>query len=408
MAAVAASRYGAKTLLIERYGFLGGMATLSMVSPISVFKKNGKRIIDGIPYEFVERLAEMGGALTTYPNGNIPFDPEIYKLAAQRMVLESKAELLLHTAVCDCIISDRDGTTVTYLVTESKSGRQAIEAAYVVDCTGDADIIRQAGFMTVSAENKEALQPMTLWFRLGGVDTDRLENMHMCNENTRYFNSRIKNELYRMSANKDIPNFGGPWFITTLRPGEAAANITRFAGDGVNAMSLTEAECTLREDTFKIIDILRNNFDEFKNCYLIDTGIQVGVRETRRIKGLYQMTADDILVPKSFYDTIAKGAHPIDIHQTRSNGQEVRFVNEEYNIPYRSLVPVGSSNILAAGRCISATREAFASIRVQATCMAIGQAAGLAAAICSDKKIEVAAISMEYLRSSLSRQKAII
>ena len=196
--------------------------------------------------------------------------------------------------------------------------------------------------------------------------------------------------------------------LTTLRQGEVSVNMTRYAGDGTDAISLTEAECTLREDVFRLVELLKDNFPEFKNCYILDTGTQVGIRETRRIDGLYEMTADDILKPGKFPDTIAKGAHPIDIHRANSTDQNVKFVEEAYYIPYRSLIPKESENLIVAGRCISASREAIASIRVQATCMALGQAAGTAAALCCKKNLPVYALNGSELSGILGEQGAIV
>ncbi|MGI6166671.1 MAG: FAD-dependent oxidoreductase [Eubacteriales bacterium] len=403
IAAVAAARNGAKTILIEKYGFLGGMATLSLVSPISVFNKKGKRIIAGIPLEFAEEMERLGGADTSFPSGNIHFDPEIYKLVAQRMVLGSGATLLLHSYITGC---KREGGRVTSITLENKSGRQTLEAGYFIDCTGDADLVKYAGFPFRIGDERKELQPMTLWFRLGGVDTDRLENMEMRESGRRHVNTRIREKL--LSLGGEVPKFGGPWMLTTLRRGEASVNMSRFAGDGTDVLSLTEAECRLREDVFRLVALLRENFEEFRNCYIIDTGTQVGIRETRRIDGLYEMTADDILSPKDFPDTIAKGGHPIDIHKPDSREQDLRRVDEGYNIPYRTLIPKGSENLLVAGRTISATREAIASIRVQATCMALGQAAGTATAICSKNNLPVGKINITELRETLISPGAII
>jgi hypothetical protein len=404
IAAVAAARNGARTILIERYGFLGGMATLSLVSPISVFNKKRKRIIAGIPLEFAEEMERLGGADTSFPSGNIHFDPEIYKLVAQRIVLGSGATLLLHSYITNC---GREGGRVTDITLENKSGRESIRAKYFIDCTGDADLVKYAGFpFRIGEGERRELQPMTLWFRLGGVDTDNLENMEMRETGKRHLNMRIRNKL--LSLDKDVPKFGGPWMLTTFRRGEASINMSRFAGDATDVYSLTEAECRLREDVFRLVALLKENFEEFRNCYIIDTGTQVGIRETRRIDGLYEMTADDILSPKDFPDTVAKGGHPIDIHKPDSREQDLRAVGEGYNIPYRTLVPKGSENLLVAGRSISATREAAGSIRVQATCMALGQAAGTAAAICSRENLPVAEINCAELRVALESQGAII
>ena len=409
IAAIASARNGASTILIERYGFLGGMATLSLVSPISVFNKKGKRIIGGIPLEFAERMEALGGADTSFPSGNIHFDPEIYKLAAQRMVYESGGSLILHSYISGCVL-DRDANgKITGIIIENKTGQQKIEARYFIDCTGDADVVNFAGLpYTIGDSASTELQPMTLWFRLGGVDTDHLENMEMREGGKRHSNSRIRDALIAMGNKAQVPKFGGPWMLTTFRKGEASINMSRFAGNGTDVLSLTQAECTLREDVFKLVKLLRDNFPEFKNSYLIDTGTQVGVRETRRITGLYEMTLDDIMTPKDFPDTAAKGGHPVDIHKAGGRDQDLRAVKNGYNIPYRSMIPVGSENLIVAGRPVSATREAFASIRVQATCMALGQAAGTAAALCCQKNVSVYKLDGTELNGVLREQGAIV
>ena len=409
MAAIAAARNGAKTILIERYGFLGGMATQSLVSPLSVFNKNRKRIIGGIPLEFAELMETLGGADTTYPSGNIHFDPEIYKLAAQRMVFASGGSLILHSYISGCLREGDGNGRITGIVIENKSGRQKIEARYFIDCTGDADVIKFAGLPYVMGDGEShELQPMTLWFRLGGVDTDRLENMEMRESGKRHVNSRIRDALLKLGNEAPVPQFGGPWMFTTFRKGEASVNMSRYAGNGTDVLSLTQAECTLREDVFKLVKLLREHFPEFKNAYLIDTGTQVGIRETRRITGLYEMTLDDIMAPKDFPDTVAKGGHPVDIHKAGSREQDLRAVKTGYNIPYRSMIPVGSDNLIAAGRPICAAREAFASIRVQATCMALGQAAGTAAALCHQKDIPVHKLDGAELNGILRKQGAVV
>lgn len=405
IAAIAAARNGAKTILIEHYGFLGGMATLSFVSPITTFIKNGERIIAGIPLEFVRKMEKLGGADTSFPSGRVPFDPEIYKLTAQRMTLNSGVSLLLHSYITGCEI---ENSKLTAIIVENKSGQQRIEARYFIDCTGDADVVKLAGLPYRIQEDNSGLQPMTLWFRMGGVNTDKLENMEMRYENVRSVNTRIRDILTALNSDEMVPKFGGPWMLTTLRKGEATVNMSRYAGDGTDALSLTGAECTLREDVFKLVSLLKKHLPEFENSYILDTGTQVGVRETRRIDGLYEMTVDDILKSKDFPDTVAKGGHPIDIHKADSRMQDLRTVEEGYNIPYGSLVPKGVDNLVVAGRSICATQEAFASIRVQATCMALGQAAGTAAAICCQKGLTVHTLDGSALNRILREQGAIV
>lgn len=410
IAAIAAARNGARTLLVERYGFLGGMATASFVGPISKFKVRGEFAVRGIPWEFVERMAEQNGAITDLYSGHVPFDTEIYKLVAMRMLRESGAGLLLHSYAVGVIMDESAPGQCNYVILESKSGRQAVEAKVVVDCTGDADIVAFAG-LPFERSNTEPgqVQPMTLYFRMGGVDTNQMEELVMAQDGVGHVQQL--HDLMKIAREKgELPLFGGPWIQhgSTLHPGEVSANVTRYPGNAVDAESLTEAECTTRENMFDLIAFMKKHMPALQNAHLIVSGTQVGIRESRRIIGLYRMTRDDVLEKKDFPDTVAKGAHPIDIHSSDSNKQELIWLKEPYNIPYRSLVPQGSRNVLVAGRCISASREAFASIRVQAQCMALGQAAGTAAAMAAASGQSVAELDGTLVRKRLAEQGALV
>jgi len=411
IAAIASARNGAKTMLIERYGFLGGMATAGGVGPISKFNLNGRRIVKGIPEEFINRMAGQHGAITDLPSGNVPFNTEMYKLLSINMVREAGVNILLHSLCVGCIYNQEKPGKITHILVENKSGRQAIASKYIIDCTGTGDVISQTKLPWKLRTGKDGeLQSMTLEFRLGGVDTESLQVL-MAEDKTRYFNQSLRKFLQGEVNKGNLDAFGGPWVIhsTTIREGEVGVNATRFAGNPTNALSLTEAEMHLREDVMKVIDVFKKKAPQFKNCYLIDTATQVGIRESRAIEGLYTMRQEDVVLPKNFSDTIAKGGHPIDIHLSSINsGQYVHFITHPYNIPYRSLVPKGSENVLVGGGTISASREAFATIRVQAQCMALGQAAGTAAALCAKDEIPVENLDGPELRKLLSEQGAIV
>ena len=174
-AAISAARNGAKTALVERYGFLGGNATAALVNPISKFKKNDELVIKGIPWEFVERLTEIGGAIDDYENGNVPVDAEKFKLIAQRMVLEAGVEIYFHTFLSDIIINDG---TVEGLVISNKDGLSVLKCKYAVDCTGDGDIAARAGMPMLEFTDVLDLQPASLCFRIGGVDLSKLTGVH--------------------------------------------------------------------------------------------------------------------------------------------------------------------------------------------------------------------------------------
>jgi ribulose 1,5-bisphosphate synthetase/thiazole synthase len=409
VAAIAAAQQGARTMLVEQYGFLGGMATAALVGPICKFNSQGRRIVGGIPLEFVETLAKHGGAIVDWPSGAVPFDAEVYKLVSARMVQEAGVSLLLHARVTDCILADTG--KVDCIIVESTSGRHAIKTKYVIDCTGAGEVIVRAGLpWQLRKGAQDQLQPMSLMFRLGGVDTDHLENLQMAEEGVKYFNRRLRKAFEKTRLGSAML-FGGPWLMhgSTIRRGEVTVNMTRHPGSGADVKDLTAAELKLREDIAAIAPLLRELLPELAQCYLIETAPQVGIRETRGIASLYDLTVDDILQPKPFPDTVAKGAHPIDMHQPQDSTQEVRFVMAAYNIPYRVLVPRGSQNVLVGGGSIGASAQAFASTRVQAQCMALGEAAGTAVALCLEQEgCPVHELAGEAVRQRLHEQGAIV
>ncbi|MBQ2419572.1 MAG: FAD-dependent oxidoreductase, partial [Alistipes sp.] len=195
----------------------------------------------------------------------------------------------------------------------------------------------------------------------------------------------------------NMPEFGGPWFCTTLHEGCVAVNMTRTAADACDNRDYTAAECRLREDVYRMADVLRNNFAEFKNCYVASVATQAGIRETRRIKGVHTMTAEEYMSGYRYEDSISRGAHPIDIHATKGSSQVTHFLEQAAYVPYRALIANDYPNLLVAGRCLSADRKAFASMRVQASCMGTGQAAGVAAAMCAKVGCSVQSVDIGAL-----------
>ena len=411
MAAIAAARSGATTILVERYGFLGGMATAGLVGPISKFNCQGRPIVGGIPGEFVQELADRGGAILDLPSGNVPFDAELYKLVAQRMARAAGVRLLLHSYVASCVHTSDGSGRLTHVVVENKQGRCAIEARVFVDCTGDADLAARAGFASDVGDGPEmTLQPMSLFFRLAGVDTDNLDRLLMAHDGTRYYHKELHDAMEAARRTGMLPNFGGPWIVhgSTITRGEVSVNATRSSGNALDAAGLSKSECQTREDMHAMIAFMKQALPQLADAHLVASATQVGVRETRRIRGLYTLTAEDVLAHRSFDDNVAFGAHPIDVHSAKDSSQTAVFLTEPYGIPYRSLVPEGAVNVLVAGRSISATREAFATIRVQAQCMALGQAAGTAAAMCCAHDLAVHDLDGSELRIRLLADGAVV
>ncbi len=388
IAALAAAREGAKTAIIEQYGFLGGMATAGYVTPLSVFTYSGELVIGGIPWEFVKRLEEMGGGYIEKPLGNIAFDPEIYKLCMQRMALEAGITLYMHSYLSGCIAHDG---RIEQAIIENKNGTEAVSSKIFIDATGDGDLAFMAG-VPMQPREDAPLQPLSTYFILAGVDTASpliSEAMHHNRQGVNCHCLPIRERLLELADELDIPDFGGPWFCTTLHDGCIAVNMTRTAADACDNRDYTRAECRLREDVFRMAKILRENFEEFRNCYVSAVAPQAGVRETRRILGVHTITADEYLNAYRYDDSISRGAHPIDIHASKGATQIARFLEKPAFVPYRALIAEKFPNLLVAGRCLSADRQAFASLRVQASCMGTGQAAGVAAAQCAKSGIAV-------------------
>lgn len=405
IAAIAAARKGASVALVEQYGFLGGMATTSYVAPLSVFTYKGRKVIGGIPWEFIERLEELGGGLIEKPLGNVAFDPELYKLLCQRMVLEAGVKLYLHSYLSGCVCGDG---RISQVIIENKSGSQALEAAVFIDCTGDADLAYMAG-VPMQDKSGRPLQPMSSYFILNGVDTDSpmvREAMHHNKQGENCYSLPMRKKMLELQEELDIPDFGGPWYCTTLHDGCVAVNVTRVSADACDAEQLSAAECSLREDCFRMAGIFRKLFPEFRNCYVASVAVNGGVRETRNIKGMHVISAQEYLNAFHYEDSISRGAHPIDIHASKGASQSVTFLEEPAYVPYRALIAEGFPNLLVAGRCLSADRVAFASLRVQASCMGSGQAAGVAAALASASGVAVQDVDVPALVAELKNMGA--
>ena len=408
IAATAAARQGAKTALIEKYGFLGGMATAGFVTPLSVFAFKGDLVIGGIPWDFVKRLEAMGGAFIEWPKANVDFDVELYKLCAQRMVLENGVSMLMHTSLIGC---EMDGKRIRKVFVENKNGIEALTAKVFIDTTGDGDLAHMAGVPMQKNPDGE-LQPASFCFILSDVDTesDLLKKCMYHNGINGPSQCRpVREKLMKLKeTGEDIPDFGGPWFNNVLHKGSVAVNITRIATNSCDNRDFTRAECQLREDIFKFTDLLKKNFKEFKDCYVSACAPQAGIRESRRIVGVHTVTAEEYVNAYHYEDSISRGIHPIDIHASKGTSQTRIDLKQPAYVPYRALIAADFPNLLVAGRCISTDRQALASLRVQGSCMGTGQAAGAAAAMSVQSGKNVQNINTDALVSILKKWGAVL
>jgi hypothetical protein len=404
IAAVAAARGGVDVILVEKQETPGGMAASGLVNPISEFNINGKRVIEGIPWEFVKKMNRLHGADINAPSGNIHFDPEIFKLAAHRILTEAGVKLYLNTHLIDCVM---EGGRITHVILESCGGMFALEAGCFIDCSGNADLCALAGTPFQEEPENAELQPATLCFQLAGVDKEALGKTYFEHSKTKYTNYEVRAVLEELAKSEKTPNFGGPWFSSVPSKDIVSVNMTRGAVDCTDPESLSRVIGELREDVFYFVDRLKKNVPAFKDCWLVQTAPQLGCRESRRIKGVYTLTGKDLLSGKRFDDAVACSAHPVDIHRAESGSQEVTFLDKPAYIPYRSLIIENYDNLIVAGRCISADREAFASLRVMAPVMASGQAAGTAAALSCSGGVSPHCLDITNLKKLLREQRAI-
>ncbi|MDZ5471466.1 FAD-dependent oxidoreductase [Bacillus sp. 31A1R] len=386
-AAIAAARNGADTILLEKNGFLGGMGTAALVNPFMSFSAGRTQLVKGIFQEMIDRLKEAGAFGGTGHAWS--FDVEIYKYVLNEMVLESGVRLQFHSYVVDAVT---EGKTLKGVIIESKSGRQMLKAKSFIDCSGDGDLAARAGAeFKVGREKDGQVQPASVMFKMAGVTIK-------------------KKAMEYAVADKRLPQ-GRVLFFGMPRPGEVMVNMTRIVN--VNALDvddLTRAEIEGRRQVKEVVEYLQENVEGFENAYLVTTGPQIGIRESRRIIGEYVLQTEDVLECKKFEDGIASCMYMIDIHNPTGVGTEkvVLPKGQWYDIPYRSLLPKDFDNLLVAGRCISATHEAHSSLRIQPTCYALGQAAGTAAAMAVKEGIVPKKLDAQSLRNNLEKQGCFI
>lgn len=379
VAATACARAGARTLLVDRMGFLGGTST-SVLDTFYAFYTPGEhpeKVVSGIPDEVVTRLGAQSAVLerpNTYGSGTgITYDPEALKRVWDGLVLDAGAEVLLHSLVIGADLNpDR---RLTGLKVANKSGISKVQTRVVVDASGDADVAHLAGAPYESPGGNKAVQSLSTVFRLANVDVATAQQVP-------------KEDLWRLmraaseSGAYALPRLEGSVHRTPL-DGVMAALMTRMRNvDATDPDALTRAEIEGRRQCYEYFRFLRDRVPGYQRAVMVSTSPVVGVRESRRIVGDYVLSEDDILSARQFPDQIARCGAPIEEHHA---GSDTRWVYLEeghtYGIPYRSLLPRDVEGLLVCGRCFSASHDAHASARSMGTCMAMGQAAGTAAAL---------------------------
>lgn len=397
-AAIAAARQGARVTLVERYGFLGGIST-GVLDTFYGFYAPGdqpRRVVDGVPGDIQRELIGRGAAFER-PNSfgagtGVTYDAEVLKQVYEEMAIAAGVRLLLHSYCTDVEVA---GDRITGVVLDGKAGLGRLEAQVVVDCTGDADVVARAGAPFEKAGVNGPVQTVTTVFRVGNVDVARARGV-----------SRAELEgLMRdaaASGNYDLPRLDGSIHRTTA-PGVMLAIMTRLPNvDGTNPVDLTRAEIEGRRQVASYVRFLRDNVPGYEEAVLLSTSVQCGIRESRRVRGEYRLTAADVLAARRHDDDIALGAAPIEDHHDGSDTKWQYLPDGEvYGIPYRCLLPQQIEGLLVAGKCLSASHDAHASARNMAQCMAMGQAAGTAASLAVSSGCAPRSVDRGQLRDRL-------
>ncbi len=381
IAALASARSGADTLLLERYGFLGGNGTAGLMTCYNGFRNQrppeALQTVKGIPAEYIAELVRLGGVADAdnyertvqhdVSKGDlpytVPFDAEAAKIACLNLVKKEGVNLRLHSWVVAPML---DGSRVTGVVVHSKSGRQAIRADVVIDCTGDGDIAAAAGAPFMSPAVTGDRMRMTLMYGLGGLP------------------SSLKGSFDGIRKGDHVVRWG-PY----------------IQGDGIDVETLTRVEVEARLKVWDEVQQMRKK-PGMASIYLSKTATCIGVRETRRILGEYVVTEKDAIEGKRFPDVIAISSNPMpEYHHKR-----YFFKHEGFDIPYRALVPKKVDGLVLSGRCISCEQGPFQSARSMAPAMAVGHASGCAAALAATKRVPPRSLDVKELQKLLKSQNA--
>lgn len=418
-AAVSASRNGAKTILIESGGFLGGTATKGLVGPFmtSFDSKGEKQIIKGLFYELVERLIKENGAISPYkcPGGNshsgyrtpghigvTPFDHEALKKISEEMCLEAGVKLLYHTILLDCKTVDEK---ITRVFAADNNSIMSIKAKTFIDATGAAALSAKAGALTQRGNDDGILQTASTFFTISGVNKEVLDNYMKSHTDmrSRFFMDIIeegqKNGTFPCGTQKlrIFENPNGSWNVNM------AQNDEQF--NELDGEELTATEIKQRNQIGKIIKFLKSNIPGLENIKLVTTASDIGIRESRRIIGKTIFTLDDIQSGRKFEDRIAVCSNSIDIHLKKGVSYNAN-TGKDYYIPLSCLISKNIDNLLAPGKNLSADKYAFAAVRVMPPCIAMGEAAGITAAIAAQKGIPVSHVSYCDVQEILKKNGA--
>lgn len=417
--AVSAARNGAKTILIESGGFLGGTATKGLVGPfMTCYDSNGeKQIIKGLFSEVVDLLIAEGGAVsparchggdgysgyrTAGHIGVTPFNFETLKTVAENMCIDSGVKLLYHTTLIGC---KKSGNRISCVYAADNNSIIAIHAKVFIDTTGIAALAEKAGAETMRGNDDGILQTASTFFTISGVNKNVLDaymDTHT-DMRSRFFMDQIEkgkaNGRFPCGTNKlrIFENPDGTWVVNMAQVDEQLNEL--------DCEAVTNAEIAQRQQIQKLIAFLREEIPGLENIKLVATASDIGIRESRRMKGKTIFCLDDIKNARKFDDRIAVCANSVDIHQ-KNGVAYTAHTSDNYYIPLSCLISNSTDNLLTAGKSLSADKYAFAAVRVMPTCIAMGQAAGITAAIAAEQDISAGEVPYRQVQARLLRSGA--
>ncbi|MFV0362512.1 MAG: FAD-dependent oxidoreductase [Suipraeoptans sp.] len=426
-AALSASREGARVLLIEKNAYVGGTAA-SGLPFIDFFTRNNEQVTGGVAEELMQRLYKEKAALSHiktkdgHLNSVTMIDPEWIKLVTEEMLLQAGCKILYHSFICDARVNNN---ALESVIVANKDGLVELKAKLFIDTTGDGDLARFAGAeYNIGREEDGLCQAMSLLFKLGDVNVKKVTNLFGENpiiakpyggesEYNLHVSGKLTNWNDIIEKDKIFPHSNHNIWAGTLRENELTyVNTIRVAEkSAVDSWELSDAEIEGRRQLKKIIRFFNEYIPGMENAHITSIQNGIGIRESRRIVGEYILNEDDILSGRKFEDKIAKNGYCIDIHDPKGNGWGVSFIKSEdacYDIPYRCLLPKSIDGLIIAGRCISTTAKALASIRIMPSCMAMGEAAGKAAVICVNDNVRPRDIDVAKLQKKLIESGAIL
>lgn len=439
-AAVAAARSNVKTLLVEQYGFLGGMLTAAGVGPMMSFHAGNVQVVKGITHELIENLTVQGMSpghipdTTGYTATVTPFDAEGMKHTMEQMLIESGCDILYHARLLDVTVKEN---ALKHISFHTKNGIVQVQAKLFIDATGDADLAHLCGVpCQLGRLEDNACQPMTMNMKMANVDIEKIKayihnspdefprlqkNLHLVDTVPRLSVGGFVRTFAQGKQSGEI-DFGRSdiLFFETNNPNEVIVNTTRVSDESsTDPWSFSKAEIEGRRQCRLLAQFLTKRIPGFEHAVLLHTGpVQIGVRSSRQIQGRYTLTAHDLLQGTIFPDAIAFGGYPIDIHPPKGGFSDKTIEvfkkhseqkeNHIYSIPYRSLINDTVENLITVGRCISCTFEAQGAIRVTPIAGAIGHGGGAAAAIAVKEDIKASEVNTKTLQALLERQNAYI